>query len=252
VRSHRRPGAVAPVAALAVAAVLAVTGCGVPSDSRVRTVGTPPFGLLTTSTTSPTATVAPGEGFRLTLYWVGPDDAIVPGEPIDLPSNPTFQEVIDLLTEGPPSGDAEATTTTRPGTGTIAPPALRSYITENLNPEGDEVEHQAVGPLIVQSQSGLLDVLVDDRFRDESQATPTRFRLAIAQFVCTMTQFDNVDGVRIFDSRGQLTLVNLEQNPIDVGTRSNIGQCEPDGAAPRRPPTTTTSTSPPATAERTG
>jgi hypothetical protein len=246
----RRPtlaGRLTLAAVLAVALVLAA--CGVPTDGETRTLGTPPFGLLTTSTTTPPSTVPLDEGFRLTLYWVAPNDEIVPGEPIGLPETPTFQEVVDLLTEGPPaSGTNGSSASSRPGSATTAPPTMRTYITEGLNPEGEDVEHRAVGPLVIQVQDGMLDVLVADRFRDESQATPTRFRLAIAQLVCTVTQFENVDGVRFFDSRGQLTLVNLEQNPIEVATRGNIGTCDPmPPTTTTRAPTTTTSTTSPTT-----
>lgn len=232
------------LAALVVAAAAVLAACGVPTGGDVETLGTPPFGLLTTSTTTAQSTVPPEEGFRLTLYWATADDEIVPGDPIGLPKTPTFQEVIDLLAEGPPVGGAAGSTSEpRSGSTTTAQPMLRTYINDGLNPEGEDVEHRAVGPLVVQVEDGILDLLVADRFRDESQATPTRFRLAIAQVVCTVTQFENVSGVRFFDSRGQLTLVNLEQNPIEVATRANIGECEP----PRERSTTTTSRrSPPA------
>ena len=256
-----RRGWTAVVAAVVVAAAAVLAACGVPTDGDVETLGTPPFGLLTTSTTTPQSTVPPDEGFSLTLYWATPDDEIVPGEPIGLPQTPTFQEVIDLLAEGPPVDDSTAATSTPPSSSaTTMQPTLRTYISEALNPEGEEEpnpegeddEHRAVGPLVVQVEDGILDLLVADRFREESQATPTRFRLAIAQVVCTVTQFENVSGVRFFDSRGQLTLVNLEQNPIEVATRANIGECEPTAEAPtssatRRSspePTTTTATTP--------
>jgi hypothetical protein len=214
------------MAAVVVAGAL-VASCGVPTEDGTRTLGTPPFGLLTTSTTVPPTTVPPGEGFRLTLYWVTPDDQIVPGKPIGLPGGPTFQQVVDLLVEGPPRDTAvpddphSATTTTSPAT-------LRSYITEGLNPEPDGAQHAAAGPLVREVANGVLDLLVDDSFRQTSQETPTRFRLAIAQVVCTVTQFENVDTVRFFDSEGQLKLVNLQQIPIEVATRANIGDCDPD------------------------
>jgi hypothetical protein len=218
----------APVAVAAVALAGAVlASCGVPTEEGTRTLGTPPFGLLTTSTTVPPTTVPPGEGFRLTLYWVTPDDQIVPGNPIGLPTGPTFQQVVDLLVEGPPResvppNDPRTVPTTR------SPAALRTYITEGLNPEPDGARHAAAGPLVREVENGVLDLLVDDSFRKASQETPTRFRLAIAQVVCTVTQFENVDTVRFFDSEGQLTLVNLEQIPIQTATRENIGDCDPE------------------------
>ena len=217
-----------------------VAGCGVPSSGDAQTLGTPPFGLLTSSTApaAPT-TVPPEEGFRLTLYWVSPDFQIVPSEPIGLPEAPTFQTVLDLLTVGPPLAEgADDTTTTTPSasTDTTASQALRTFITEGLNPEGDEVEPAAVGPLIMAVDGGTVDVLIADRFRDESGATPQQFRLGIAQVVCTLTQFPNAEAVRFFDSRGQLPLVNLESSTIEVATRENIGQCDPP------PPVETTTT----------
>jgi Sporulation and spore germination len=226
-----------------VAVALALIGCGVPSDRDARTLGTPPFGLLTTSTTTSATTVPQDEdGFPLTLYWVTADDQIVPGEPIGLPERPNFQQVIDLLAQGPPldSASGGSSTPTSPTSGLSADTPLRTYITEGLNPESEDATRQAVGPLVVQvKDDGTLDVLVDDRFRDESQATPTRFRLAIAQVVCTVTQFENVDEVRFFDSRGQLTLVNLDQNPIETGNRGNIGRCDPASSTTTERTTTT-------------
>lgn len=228
---------------LAVVVVLA-SGCGVPADEQARTLGTPPFGLLTTSTTVPPTTVPPEEGFRLTLYWVTADDQVVPGDPIGLPQAPTFQEVLDLLAEGPPvSEDSEPSTSTTSGTtGTTSPPALRTYITDGLNPEGEDSEQQGVGPLVTGVEGGMVDILINDRFRDEAAGNQSRYRLGIAQMVCTITQFPNANAVRLFDSRGQLPLVNLESTVIEVATRQNIGTCDPP--QPRPPSTTSTTRAP--------
>lgn len=222
----RRP--VLSLGAGIVAFVLAA--CGVPAEEQARTLGTPPFDLLTSSTTVPTATtVPPEEGFSLRLYWVTPDEQVTPGEPLGLPEAPTFQTVLNLLTEGPPvpegTTDGSSTTTTAEGE-EPAPPPLRTYITEGLKPETEGTE-EALGPVVVNVDGGVLDILVADRFRDEASAQPARFRLGIAQVVCTVTQFDNVHTVRFFDSRGQLTLVNLDAITIEVATRDNIGRCDP-------------------------
>lgn len=225
-------------ALLAMVAAVLAGACGVPTDSEARSLGTAPFDLLSTTTSSAQATtVPPEEGFEITLYWVNPDDQIVPGETFGLPGEPSFQQVIDLLVAGPPGSGSGPSGSTSP-----AEPGLRTYVTEALNPGDDENGGQTgTGPLVTRAEGGRLDLLVDDRFRDESQATPTRFRLAIAQVVCTVTQFRNVDEVRFFDSRGQLTLVNLEQLPIEVATRDNIGRCQPRGGRS----TTITTSAPP-------
>jgi hypothetical protein len=217
------------------ALLLALGACGVPADDEARTLGTPPFGLMTTTTTVPPATVPPEEGFSLQLYWVTPDDQVAPGDPVGLPEAPTFQDVLDLLSEGPPVGEAPTDdTTTTTVEGEPPPPSpLRSYITEGLSPffpEDDEdpaEERRSVGPYVVRVEHGVIDVLMADRFRDEAPGAPLRFRLGIAQVVCTVTQFENVDTVRFFDSRGQFPLVNLDAVSIEVATRDNIGQCDP-------------------------
>ena len=211
-----------------------VVGCGVPSGGDAQTLGTPPFGLAASSTApaAPT-TVPPEEGFRLTLYWVSADNEIVPSEPIGLPEAPTFQAVLDLLTVGPPLAEGTngtTTTSSSDSTDTTTPPPLLTFITEGLNPEGEDVEAGAVGPVVGRVDGGTVDVLIADRFREESVQTPARFRLGIAQVVCTLTQFPNADAVRFFDSRGQVPLVSLDSSIIEVATRENIGQCDPPPA----------------------
>jgi hypothetical protein len=207
-------------------AAAAVAACGVPSEHAARPLPTDPFGLITTTTAAPTTVPAP-DGFRLTLYWVGPGDVIVPGMPIGLPEAPTFQTVLDLLVEGPgpvePAGD--------PPDGQPPPGGLVTYVTESLHPAWRN--DPAPGPVVerVDEATGIVDIAVADEFFDASSAQPQRFRLAIAQIVCTVTQFENARGVRLFDSRGQpITLVNLDTVPIEppIGTRDNIGDCDPE------------------------
>lgn len=213
-----------------------VVACGVPTDQEVRSLGTAPFDLLsTTSTSAQATTVPPDEGFQVTLYWVNGEDEIVPGETFGVPETPSFQQVVDLLVAGPPGTNGGAA-----GTAPTGEPGLRTFVTEALNPGPDDEDGTAStsGPVVLRVEDRTMDLQVDDRFRDESQATPTRFRLAIAQVVCTVTQFKNVDEVRFFDSRGQLTLVSQDQLPIEVATRANIGRCEPRD--PRTTPSTTT------------
>lgn len=236
---NRRPSGLA--ALLAAAATFA--GCGVPTEDEARSLGTPPFGLLTTTTGATTTTVAPEEGFRLTLYWVGPAEEIVPGEPIGLTEAPTFQAVLDLLVDGPPISVPDGTTTTtRAGsTETTAPTALRTYVTESLTPTG--VTPPSPGPVVrtVDETSQIVEVLVADDF-----AALAQFRLAVAQMVCTLTQFENAGGVRFYDSRGQLNLSTVEGVPLDgqPATRENIGTCDPP------PPPEETTTTVPTTAAR--
>lgn len=250
--SGRRAGL---AALLAVAAVVAA--CGVPTEEEARSLGTPPFGLLTTTTGATTTTVAPEEGFRLTLYWVGPTEEIVPGEPIGLTEAPTFQAVLDLLVDGPPVTDPEGTTTTTGAgsTETTAPTALRTYVTESLTPAGATPPNP--GPVVraVDETSQIVEVLVADDF-----AALPQFRLAVAQMVCTLTQFENASGVRFYDSRGQLNLSTVEGVPLDgqPATRANIGTCDPPPpqeatttvatTAARARPTTTGPLLPPAVA----
>lgn len=242
--SRLGPGA---PAALVVAALLAA--CGVPVDGEARSLGTPPFGLLTTTTGSTTTTVAPEQGFRLTLYWVGPTEAIVPGEPIGLPEAPTFQAVLDLLVAGPPVTEPEGSTTTTTGpasTETTAPTGLRTYVTESLTPTG--VTPAAPGPMVraVDDATQIVEVVVADDFI----ALPGgQFRLAVAQMVCTLTQFENARGVRFFDSQGQLSINTVEGVPLDgqPATRENIGTCDP---SPPPPPPEETTTTVPTTAAR--
>ena len=247
--SRRRTGTWLAAALLA----SAIAGCGVPAEDQARTLGTAPFGLLTSSTTVPAATTVPAdEGFSLRLYWVTPDEQVTPGEPLGLPEAPTFQTVLNLLAEGPPvpdGGNGGGSSTTTSAGGEAVPPPLRTYITEGLNPD-PEGQRSALGPVALNVDGGVLDILVADRFRDEASAQPARFRLGIAQVVCTVTQFDNVHTVRFFDSRGQLTLVNLDAITIEAATRDNIGRCDPpatetEAPAKRGVTTTTARTSSP-------
>jgi hypothetical protein len=223
--------------ALALTIALVVSACGVPTNDEARTLGTPPFGLDTTAApAATTTTVPPEDGFRLVLYWVGQGDVLVPGEPTGLAEAPTFQTVIDLLVFGPAStsgtGPTETTTTTAAGDTTVSP-ALRTYVSESLHP--DWAPTDAPGPVVAAVDENTL--IVDVRVADDI-ATAPGFRLAVAQIVCTITQFDNASGVRFFDSSGQLNLSTIEGVPLDgdPATRENIGTCDP----PTPDPTTTT------------
>ncbi len=207
-------------AACGLFAVLAAS-CGLPEQDQAQVIDDVPDDVLAVVSTTSTAVAVEEDDapFTLTLYWHESDQGrlIQVSRPSD--TQPTPLEALQQLREGPTNQEIADTA----GVLTFGPSA-------GLRLTPDELAPVLEGPV-----DGTLTIRVSGA---EFRELPNKANAA-AELVCTLTEFDEIDGVTVVDDQPEpITLVGNNAEPI-VGpaTRANFGDCEPfevadDGPTP--------------------
>ncbi len=166
------------LAAVAVAALAAAAGCGIPTQSTPRAIPRDqvPFHLLGPPSPAPTTTTAPAVAVPETVFLVGPDQHVI-GVRRDVAVPATLTAVLGALLEGPTAAEQSV--------------GIQSFLTGRPN---SAVVTVAAGVATVDFATNPVQVVGPDQ------------TLAVAQVVYTVTEQPGVVGVQ-FQIAGQPTQV---------------------------------------------
>jgi hypothetical protein len=200
------------------AAVAAISSCGVPENATPRALdGKVPYDLLASTTTVPSAGLPDASGDPVTLYFLDDEGRLVEAQR-QLPPRVDPDELLDLLFEG--VSDAEVGE------------QLNSAIAPGTRLLGFD------GP----DENGVLTLDITD---DLLRVTGRRQSQAIAQIVYTATQLDGVKSV-LFEIEGEGTeVLSGNGNPTSGSlARTHFSTLQPTTTTTTSATTSTTVASP--------
>ena len=195
-----RHGLTASVAFFSTAIVVAA--CGIPIDEAATPIDpeTVEYELLATTTSTTSTTVVEAPRIFVNFYWHGIDNrlAVVPK---GRETNPSPQETLQELVAGPLETDLEES----PDLVTLLDDTMEPVL---ISPETGDVYR-------IQINRAAAEVLTTDQ---------------AAEFVCTVTQFDEIGLVEIIDLEGELySLSGFGAVALNGPAKaSDFGDCEPE------------------------
>lgn len=206
-----------------VGGLLLTAACGLPEQDQAQVLDGVPIDLLavTSTTSAELAEVEADAAFELVLYWHDSDQG---GRLIrnvrQRGTAPTPQEAIEQLIAGPTEQEVAET---------------ESLI---FGPNTGLTDEQ-LAPVVGEPAEGIVTVTVaGTAFRE----LPNKANAA-AELVCTLTEFENIDGVIVKDLQPDpIGLVGANSESIEgPARRENFDDCVPANPPPEGEETTTTS-----------